>query len=208
MIIKTAEFLISATKSQQYPKLYLPEFAFIGRTNVGKSSLINMLTNRKLLAKISSKPGKTKTLNFFSVNNKWILVDMPGYGYSHTSKNNRKSYEKIITDYLLSRHSLVYLLILIDARHKCLQADIDFIGNCGEMKLPFVTVFTKTDKCSKNELDTNINEYKNKLLEMFTHLPYLFYTSSQTKYGRDKLLSFIFQQAELYSDKITKMKDR
>lgn len=202
MIIQSAEFVISAVHQQHFPKQQLPEFAFIGRSNVGKSSLINMLTNRKLLARTSGKPGKTRTLNFFCINDAWNLVDMPGYGYAKTSKTERETFAKIISDYLRVRKSLIWLFILIDARHKPLDSDIGFIERCAEMQLPFVIVFTKTDKPGKTELDSNLAAYKKKLLEIFEELPPLFSVSSVTKAGREELLSFIFQQAELYSDDI------
>ena len=202
MIIKSAEFVISAVKPQHFPKVFLPEFAFIGRSNVGKSSLVNMLTNKKLLAKTSSRPGKTRLLNFFTINDEWTLVDMPGYGYARASKSDREEFAKIISGYLRVRQSLIYLFILIDSRHNPLTVDIDFIEKCAKMQLPFAIVFTKTDKCGKTELDSNIAVYKKKLFELFEALPPLFLASSVTKNGRDELLSFIFEQAEMYAPQI------
>jgi len=202
MIIKSAEFVISAVKPQHFPKVQLPEFAFIGRSNVGKSSLVNMLTNKKLLAKTSSTPGKTRLLNFFTINNEWTLVDMPGYGYARASKTDREEFAKIISGYLRVRQSLVYLFILIDSRHKPLAVDVEFIEKCAKMQLPFAIVFTKTDKCSKTELDINMAVYKTKLHELFEELPPLFFSSSVSKNGREDLLSFIFEQAEVYAPQI------
>ncbi len=206
MIIHSAEFVISAVEQQQFPKQLLPEFAFIGRSNVGKSSLINMLTNRKLLARTSGRPGKTRTLNFFCINNAWNLVDMPGYGYAKTSKTERELFAKIISDYLKVRKSLLWLFILIDIRHKPLPTDIEFIEGCAKMQLPFVLVFTKIDKIGKTELDSNIAAYKKKLLEIFEEMPPFFTVSSTKKDGREELLSFIFQQAGLYDEYIRNMK--
>jgi GTP-binding protein len=205
MIIRSAEYIISAVQPKQFPKSLLPEFAFIGRSNVGKSSLINMLTNRKLLAKTSGRPGKTRTLNFFTINNEWNLVDMPGYGYARASKTDREKFVQIINSYLRTRKSLVYLFILIDSRHLPLAQDMDFIIHCAEMQLPFVLVFTKTDKCSKPKLDSNIAAYSKKLNENFESLPPIFLASSMTRNGRDELLAFIFEQYALYADMVKKL---
>jgi GTP-binding protein len=205
MIIQTAEFLISAVNREQFPTSLLPEFAFIGRSNVGKSSLINMLLNRKLLARTSGKPGKTRTLNFFCVNNKWNLVDMPGYGYALASKTDREIFAKIIQEYIHHRKNLLWLFILIDSRHKPLQTDIDFIEQCAQMQMPFAIVFTKTDKSGKTELDSNLAAYQKRLYETFEELPPVFKASSVNKTGREQLLSFIFSQAELYADEIRNM---
>jgi GTP-binding protein len=206
MNIKSADFLISAVKSPQFPKNKLPEFAFIGRSNVGKSSLINMLTNRKLLAKTSSKPGKTRLLNFFCINNEWNLVDMPGYGYAKASKTNRELFAKIIAEYLKVRKSLIYLFILIDARHQPLNTDMEFIQQMAQMQIPFVFVFTKTDKLSKTALEKSIQKYKQTLDEMFEELPPIFLASSVSCMGREELLSFIQKQSQLYADDIKKLK--
>jgi len=205
MNIQTAEFLISAVSREHFPKKLIPEFAFIGRSNVGKSSLINMLLNRKLLAHTSGKPGKTRTLNFFCVNNEWNLVDMPGYGYARASKTDREQFAKIIMEYLLHRKNLLWLFILIDSRHKPLQSDMDFIEKCAKMQLSFAIVYTKTDKSGKTELDSNLAAYQKKLFEIFEELPPVFKASSVNRSGREELLSFIFTQAELYADEIRNM---
>lgn len=206
MIIHSAEFIKSAVKPEQFPNVMVPEYAFIGRSNVGKSSLINMLTNRKLLAKTSSTPGKTRTLNFFNINNVWNLVDMPGYGYAKTSKTIRDEFPKIISDYFKNRKSLIYTFVLIDSRHKPLKADLDFLQLCGDMQMPFVIVFTKTDKISLSEKDTNFTEYKKRLLEYFEEMPICFFSSTTTTNGKSEILDFIDEQNKLYASEIRKIK--
>ncbi len=204
MIIRSADFILSAVQPKHYPKPELPEFAFIGRSNVGKSSLINMLTGKKLLAKTSNKPGKTRTLNFFCINGKWNIVDMPGYGFARISKTEREQFVKSIDTYLKVRQSLLWLLILVDSRHKPLPQDLDFIQYIAKLKIPFVLVFTKTDKLGKTELDTNIAGYRKKMLEMFEELPPLFLISSVTRKGREQLLGFLDEQATQYADEVRK----
>jgi GTP-binding protein len=205
MIIRSADFILSAVQPKHYPKPELPEFAFIGRSNVGKSSLINMLTGKKVLAKISNKPGKTRTLNFFCINGSWNIVDMPGYGYAKISKTEREQFVKSINSYLKVRQSLLWLFILIDSRHKPLSQDIEFIQYIAKMKIPFVLVFTKTDKPGKTELDSNIASYRKKLLELFVELPPLFFISSVTREGREELLGFLDEQATQYADEVRKL---
>lgn len=206
MIIHSAEFIKSAVKPEHFPPVVVPEYAFIGRSNVGKSSLINMLTNRKLLAKISATPGKTRTLNFFNINNQWNLIDMPGYGYAKTSKTIREEFPKIINDYFINRKSLIYTFILIDSRHKPLKADKDFIDLCCEMQLPFALVFTKIDKISASEKDSNFAAYKKYLLEIFEELPPYFFSSAEKAIGKSEILDFIEQQNKLYAAEIKKLK--
>jgi GTP-binding protein len=191
MNINTAKFLISAVAQEHFPKPVMPEFAFIGRSNVGKSSLINMLTGRKLLAKISSTPGKTRTLNFFSINEQWMLVDMPGYGYAKLSKTQRQKFYAMIADYFQKRNSLTCAFVLIDSRHAPLQSDIDFITYLGELGVPFAIVFTKTDKLSKKQLTDNQDIYKTEVLKYFETMPPFFSASSLKGVGREDVLAFI-----------------
>lgn len=205
MIIRSAEFITSAVNSGQYPDIKLPEFAFIGRSNVGKSSLINMLTGRKLLARISSSPGKTRTLNFFNINEQWLLVDMPGYGYARASKKLRDEFQGIISEYLTKRKQMIYLCILVDIRHKPLAADLDFIENCAENSLPFVIIFTKKDKVKRNEEAATIAAYKKSLSEIFEEMPLIFITSAETGEGKDEVADFIFSQASKYAAAVKKI---
>ncbi len=205
MIIKSADFIISAVKPQQFPKHNFPEFAFIGRSNVGKSSLINMLTNRKLLAKISGKPGKTRTLNFFTINNQWSLVDMPGYGYAKTSKTERELFATIIKDYLDSRKNMLCLFILIDSRHEPLDIDFRFIQQCAELMIPFALIYTKADKNTANKLQKTMSVHQQKLLEIFEELPSSFVASAIAGKGREDILNFIQKQSELYSNYLKKL---
>lgn len=191
MDIKSAEFVISNTDWRKCPDTQLAEFAFIGRSNVGKSSLINMLTNRKGLAMTSSKPGKTLLINHFLINNEWFLVDLPGYGYATTSKKVRENLKQIIRNYILFREQLTNIFVLIDCRHTPQNIDIEFIAWLGENKVPFSAVFTKTDKLSKNKLAENIDFYKHKLSETWEELPPFFTTSAQTANGKTELLNYI-----------------
>ena len=193
MEIKSAEFIVSNTDWRKCPNVQLAEFAFIGRSNVGKSSLINMLTNRKGLAMTSSKPGKTLLINHFLVNNDWFLVDLPGYGYATTSKTVRENLKQIINDYILLREQLTNLFVLIDCRLTPQNIDIEFIMWLGENAIPFSIVFTKTDKLSKNKLAENINFYKQKLLENWEELPPIFATSANTAEGKTEILNYIEQ---------------
>ena len=191
MKIKTAEFVISNTDVKKCPDDDLQEYAFIGRSNVGKSSLINMLTERKSLAKISSTPGKTQLINHFIINDNWYLVDLPGYGYAKVSKNNRKKFEKFIWDYVDKRKQLINLFVLIDSRHEPLKIDLDFINKLGKKGTPFSIVFTKIDKLSSSKLAKNLNTYKKKLLVDWEALPKIFTSSSITKIGRLEILNYI-----------------
>lgn len=191
MIIKTAEFVISNTDVFKCPKDMKPEYAFIGRSNVGKSSLINMLVNRKGLAMTSSTPGKTLLINHFLVNNEWYLVDLPGYGYAQRGKEGREKIQKIIESYILKRKELTTLFVLIDSRHEPQKNDLNFINWLGEQEIPFSIIFTKSDKNSFSKLNTNIEIYKNKLLETWEELPPMFVTSSENKTGREEVLDYI-----------------
>lgn len=206
MIIHSAEFVKSAVNPTQFPDFIVPEYAFIGRSNVGKSSLINMLTNRKLLAKTSSTPGKTRTLNFFNINKNWNLVDMPGYGYAKVSKKIKEEFPKIIFDYLSKRKSLIYTFVLIDSRHAPLDIDIKFLQNCAENQIPFVIIFTKADKLTTNQLKSQIDMYKTKLLEYFEELPLSFISSAESNLGRKEILEFIENQNNIYGSEIAKLK--
>jgi GTP-binding protein len=191
MKIKTAEFVISNTDIKKCPTDNLPEYAFIGRSNVGKSSLINMLTERKSLAKISSTPGKTQLINHFIINDNWYLVDLPGYGYAKVSKISRKKFEKFIWDYIEKREQLINLFVLIDSRHEPLKIDIDFMNKLGQKGIPFSIVFTKIDKLSSSKLSKNLNNYKKKLLVNWEMLPKIFTTSASSKIGRIEILNYI-----------------
>jgi GTP-binding protein len=193
MRLKTVTFLQSEADWRRCPPPVLPEFAFIGRSNVGKSSLINMLANHKSLAKISSKPGKTQTINHFLVNNAWYLVDLPGYGYAVISKTMRVKWEKMIRDYLNFRTNLQVVFVLIDSRLEPQQKDIDFINKLGELGLPFAMVFTKTDKLGINAANQNIAQFRQKLLETWEELPPHFITSAVTAKGKEELLNYIEQ---------------
>lgn len=198
MKIKEVEFVMSNQDAKVIPNFNAPEYAFIGRSNVGKSSLINMLCQRKKLAKVSSTPGKTQLINHFKVNDFWYLVDLPGYGYARVSKKMRAKFMSFITEYLNTREAMQCLFVLIDSRHEAQQVDIDFINWLGENGIPFCIVFTKTDKSKQTEVDLNINAFTNKLLEYWEDLPPFFRTSSRTGMGRDRLLGYIDEINENY----------
>lgn len=191
MVIKSAEFVISNSRVEKCPTTGLPEYAFIGRSNVGKSSLINMLTARKGLAMTSQKPGKTQLINHFIINDAWYLVDLPGYGYARLGKDSRDSLRRIIEDYVLERKELVLLFVLLDCRHDPQKIDLEFIQWLGEEGVPFALVFTKADKLSKGRLAANVESYKAKLREEWEELPPIFVTSSEERMGRDELLGYI-----------------
>ena len=191
MNITNAEFVISNTNPSQCPTDGRPEYAFIGRSNVGKSSLINMLTGRKGLAMTSSTPGKTQLINHFIINDDWYLVDLPGYGYAQRGKKGREQIQQIIDLYLDEREELTCLFVLLDCRHEPQKIDLDFIDRLGEAGIPFAIVFTKIDKISQGNLKTNTNNYKAKLLETWEELPPIFYTSSEHKNGKEDVLDYI-----------------
>ena len=191
MVIKSAEFVISNSRVEKCPTTGLPEYAFIGRSNVGKSSLINMLTARKGLAMTSQKPGKTQLINHFIINDAWYLVDLPGYGYARLGKDSRDSLRRMIEDYVLERKELVLLFVLLDCRHEPQKIDLEFIQWLGEEGIPFALVFTKADKLSKGRLAANVESYKAKLREEWEELPPIFVTSSEERMGRDELLGYI-----------------
>jgi len=191
MEISSASFVISNSKLSGCPKEGLSEYAFIGRSNVGKSSLINMLANIKDLAKTSSKPGKTLLINHFLVNNAWYIVDLPGYGFAKISKKMKEELHIMITNYILNREELACLFVLIDSRHEPQQIDIDFLDFLGESGVPFAIVFTKTDKITQAEVGSNVRKFKTKLLETWEELPVMFLTSSEKRRGRDEILQYI-----------------
>jgi len=191
MIIKEATFIVSNTDYTKCPPANVPEYAFIGRSNVGKSSLINMLTNHSKLAKVSGRPGKTQLINHFKINNEWYLVDLPGYGYAKVSKKDRGSWQIFIQDYIQKRENLYCLFILIDSRLEPQKIDVEFINWVGEKGIPFSLIFTKTDKLTKNQLNSNLAVYKKHLLQFWEELPNFFITSSTHKTGREEVLKFI-----------------
>lgn len=191
MEIKEARFLISNTDLDKCPAPNKPEYAFIGRSNVGKSSLINMLTNRKSLAKISVKPGKTKLINHFLINEEWYLVDLPGYGYAKIGKQERKKWEKFVRKYILMRENLFCLFVLIDSRHEPQKVDLEFMEWLGLSQIPFAMVFTKTDKLKPGELEKNIENYETKMLETWEFMPPYFTSSVSTGEGKKEILNYI-----------------
>lgn len=193
MIIKSAEFIISNTKMTALPKPSLPEYAFIGRSNVGKSSLINMLCRKKGLAKTSQSPGKTQVINHFKINDNWYLVDLPGYGYAKVSQTTRKSWEGMIKTYLEKRENLQCVMVLIDSRLEPQKVDLEFIDWLGSKSIPFVIIFTKADKQSKTKTSNNVELFKNTLLKSWDEIPQCFITSAEETTGRDEVLDFIDQ---------------
>ncbi|MEE1095081.1 MAG: ribosome biogenesis GTP-binding protein YihA/YsxC [Paludibacteraceae bacterium] len=192
-MIHTAQYIISNPDVKDCPKAQIPEYAFIGRSNVGKSSLINMLCHNPKLAKTSQKPGKTLLINHFLINEKWHLVDLPGYGYAQTGQKQRDALRQMIERYCLLREQLVNLFVLIDSRHKPQKIDLEFMEWLGENGIPFSIVFTKADKLSKLRLNENVEAYKNTLLESWEELPPIFITSSEKKIGGEQLTAYIEQ---------------
>ena len=191
MKIKKAEFVISNTDYRLCPKNNLPEYAFIGRSNVGKSSLINAIVNNKKLAKTSSTPGKTQLINHFIINDQWYLVDLPGYGYAKISKSQRALFHEMISNYLLNRSSLIALFVLIDSRHKLQKIDNEFMIFLAENQIPFVIIFTKTDKLGKNIIKKNIENFKKEMLENWEEIPEIFLSSSESRVGIKEITSYI-----------------
>jgi GTP-binding protein len=191
MNIKEAKFIISNTDIKLCPTDGMPEYAFIGRSNVGKSSLINMITEKKDLAKTSGRPGKTQLINHFLINKEWYLVDLPGYGYAKASKSSRNQWEKFISEYLMKRETLINIFVLIDSRLEVQKIDLEFMSWCAEKQLPFSMVFTKIDKLSSSALQKNLAAYKKEMLKYWEELPPVFTTSAESKFGREKLLNYI-----------------
>jgi GTP-binding protein len=191
MKIHSAQFIISNTDVRKCPSNPFPEYAFIGRSNVGKSSLINMLTNHKNLAKTSGKPGKTQLINHFLINENWYLVDLPGYGYAKVSKDQRKTFQKFIKEYFNKRMQLACSFVLIDSRHEPQKIDLEFMEYLGENGIPFCIVFTKTDKLGRTGLEKNIAHYKKVMLESWEEMPTYFITSAETSAGKEEILGFI-----------------
>jgi GTP-binding protein len=191
MDIKTSKFVISNSKVEDCPNSGLPEYAFIGRSNVGKSSLINMLTGRKSLAKVSGKPGKTRLINHFLINENWHLVDLPGYGYAKVSKKEKKVFQKFITDYFKKRNQLVNAFVLVDSRHEPQSIDLEFMQWLGSQMIPFSVIFTKADKLKPVVLEKNIAHYKSVLMDYWEDLMPMFITSSANNRGKEEVLNYI-----------------
>ncbi|NQU88290.1 MAG: YihA family ribosome biogenesis GTP-binding protein [Mariniphaga sp.] len=191
MKIKQARFVISNTDISKCPAPTIPEYAFIGRSNVGKSSLINMLVNSKSMAKISGTPGKTRLINHFIINDSWYLVDLPGYGYAKISKKEREKFELFIRNYILGRENLYCLFVLIDIRHEPQKVDLEFMEWLGISQIPFAMVFTKVDKLKSGEIDLNINRYTEKMFETWEEMPTYFISSAEKAIGKEEILNFI-----------------
>lgn len=201
MKIKEALFAGSSTRISERPKQVFPEFAFIGRSNVGKSSLINMLTGNRKLAKTSATPGKTQLVNHFLINRSWYLVDLPGYGYAKLSATGRKKLEQVIRNYITLSPDLAMLFVLIDSRHDIGQVDMDFLFELGEGRIPFGIIFTKGDKLGPNALAAQIERNKQQILEHWEELPPCFVSSSESGLGKDEILDYIGQVLETIETK-------
>lgn len=191
MPIQTAKFISSSPKPEGCPRSNLPEIAFIGRSNVGKSSLINMLTGIKSLAKVSQTPGKTQLINHFLINDSWYLVDLPGYGFARVSKTSRKAFSDMITQYIQKRENLYCLFVLIDSRHEPQELDLTFLNWLGRNQIPFAIIFTKTDKINRPTLENNVGFYKQEMLKSWEELPPIFTSSSVDKSGRDQIIAYV-----------------
>lgn len=192
MYVKSARFVISNTDIEKCPNNNLPEYAFIGRSNVGKSSLINSICNKKALAKTSSKPGKTQLINHYLINDKWFLVDLPGYGYAKTSKTKKKIFQSLITTYFVKRKQLINAFLLIDIRHEPQKIDVNFMRWLGNNQIPFSIIFTKSDKLKSHALNEKLNNYKQIMIhEVWESLPPIFVTSSLKNKGGDDILNYI-----------------
>ena len=202
MKIKSADFLMSNSSVDKCPNQPLPEYAFIGRSNVGKSSLINMLTARKSLAKTSGRPGKTQLINHFKINDQWFLVDLPGYGYARVSKRDKKTFQKYITDYFLKREQLVCAFLLIDIRHEAQKIDLEFMQWMGENGIPFSIIFTKADKLKPGAIERNVKNYLDQLLSgVWEEAPKHFITSSSNGMGREEVLDYIGEINESFFER-------
>ncbi len=201
MKINEAIFAGSSTRISEKPKQKFPEFAFIGRSNVGKSSLINMLCNNRKLAMTSGKPGKTKLVNHFLINREWYLVDLPGYGYAKMSATGKQKLDQIIRNYINLSEEMVLLFVLIDSRHDLIKTDMDFLIELGQSRIPFAIIFTKGDKSGPNALKAQTDRIKNRILEMWEELPPTFISSSQTGLGRDEILNYIGEVLSSATDK-------
>lgn len=192
MKIKSAQFVVSNSEVKKCPNTRIPEYAFIGRSNVGKSSLINMITNRKSLAKTSGRPGKTQLINHFLINENWHLVDLPGYGYARVSKKDKKYFQKFITDYFEQREQMISAFVLVDCRHEPQKIDMEFMEYMGEKEIPFSIIFTKADKVKPQALERNIEEYKRIMLEgVWWEFPNYFVSSAANGVGQDEILNYI-----------------
>ncbi|WP_179004867.1 ribosome biogenesis GTP-binding protein YihA/YsxC [Winogradskyella forsetii] len=202
--IKSAEFVVSNSEVAKCPKDNLPEYAFIGRSNVGKSSLINMLTDRKSLAKTSGRPGKTQLINHFIINNNWYLVDLPGYGYARVSKSSKKKFQKFITNYFEQRQQLLSAFVLVDIRHKPQPIDLEFMQYLGESGIPFAIIFTKADKLKPKAIERHVEAYCEVLLKTWEELPPYFVTSSSKGIGQEDVLGFI----QATNDEIEQLKSK
>lgn len=200
MLIKSATFEVSNSKVAKCPKTHLPEYAFIGRSNVGKSSLINMMMQNSKLAKTSGKPGKTQLINHFLINNNWFLVDLPGYGYAKVSKTKKEKFQGFISDYLLKREQLVCAFVLIDVRLEPQKIDLEFMAFLAEYEVPFCMVFTKTDKLSLHNINKNIAHYHKTMLKDWESVPTYFVTSAVNQTGREEVLDYIQELNELYEN--------
>lgn len=198
MIIKSTTFIKSSTKLKDCPPFNKPEYAFIGRSNVGKSSLVNMLTGNGKLAKVSGRPGKTQTINHFLINENWYLVDLPGYGWARISDSQRKEWKVMIDNYLYNRENLMVIFVLIDSRIPPQKIDVEFVNHLGENGIPFVLVFTKADKQSRVKTDQAVANFKNALKETFEEMPDIFITSSETDLGKEDILSYIERVNNLF----------
>lgn len=191
MLVKSSNFVCSSSNISQCPNTNKPEYAFTGRSNVGKSSLINMLVGNRKLAKTSSTPGKTQLINHFLINDLWYLVDLPGYGYAKVSKSNRYQWGKMMEEYLIKRENLVNIFVLVDSRLETQRIDLDFINWLGQNGIPFSIVFTKTDKLSRNQIQKNVSNYKRTLGDFWEYLPKMFETSSIKKTGKEEILDYV-----------------
>lgn len=194
MEVRSAEFVVSNSDASKCPKELLPEYAFIGRSNVGKSSLINMLTSRRSLAKTSSRPGKTQLINHFKINNNWFLVDLPGYGYAKVSKSKKAIFQQFISDYFEKREQLVCAFVLLDIRHEAQKIDLDFMEYLAVKEIPFCIIFTKCDKIGKTKIDAALTSYRKQMTKVgWEEIPRVFASSSETGLGKEQVLSYIAQ---------------